>query len=233
MTTPDPWESAVEGLRAWHTDRCASAARSALAFIESELRLAIPPMVRRTWPEEQIEDALREFLTRLLERPLPAEVDDPRRYVVRAFENRCIDLHRAQQRHRKATEAAAAEWTPDAASTGSAERRLQDHQRAVAFKAALDRLPLADRVALKLVDGPEWLDSTEVEWLANGQGRSVAEVRQNIVAAADIHALTEIFDPPSPGAAEDRRLRLERFRRRRGRAREKLRAILDGGEVDP
>lgn len=232
MTTPDPWKRAVDDLRAWHTDRRASAARSALVFIESELRLAIPPMVRRTWPVEQVEDALREALARLLERPLPADLDDPRRYVVRAFENRCIDLHRAQQRHLKATEKAAAEWAPNDPS-GGAERRMEEHQRAVAFQAALDRLSIADRVALKLVDGPEWLDATELEWLANGQGKSAAEVRSAIAAAEDIHALTEIFDPPSPGDGEDRRLRMERFRRRRGRAREKLRAILDGQEVEP
>ena len=230
--TVDPWEKAISDLAIWHTYRSATAARASIAFIESELRLSVPPLVRRTWPAEDVDDALREFLTRLLERPLPSEIDDPKRYVVRAFRNRCIDLHRAQQRHREAVEGQAFEWTAESAVEGRVASRLEEQQRADAVQIAVHQLPPADRIALKLVDAPEWLDATEIEWLANRLGIGASDVRGRLSAADGIHSLTEIFDPPVPGEQDDRRLRMERFRRRRARAREKLRAILDANGTD-
>lgn len=231
VTTSDPWRQAVTDLAAWHTERRATAARSALAFIESELRLAIPPLVRRTWPEELVEDALREFLTRLLEHPLPNAIDDPRRYLIRSFRNRCIDLHRAQQRRHEVATSEQPGWEPPEPGPTAAER-LEEQEQSTALRDALKSLPIADRVAVKLVDAPEWLDAVEFAWLVQRSGETPEAVRRAITAADEVFALTELFDPPVPGQPDDRRLRMERFRRRRGRARERLRSILQGGGVD-
>ncbi|MCK6505657.1 hypothetical protein L6R53_20045 [Myxococcota bacterium] len=232
MSLPDPWHQALVDLSRWHSARDRAAARAALTFIEPELRLAIPPLVRRTWPEEQVEDALREFLTRLLERPLPAAITQPRRYVVRSFRNRCIDLHRAHQGRCEVAAAEDAGWEPiDPAP--DAPTRMAGEEQARALRSALDALPVADRVALKLVDAPEWLDDTERTWLSAQAGLPPDALWSAIQAADDVHALTLLFDPPAQGEDDDRRLRLERFRRRRGRAREKLHALLLGRGVAP
>lgn len=225
------WEPAVADLALWHAERNAIAARSALTFLEAELRLAIPPLVRRTWPDEQVEDALREFLARLLERPLPPDIDDPRRYVIRAFRNACIDRHRAQQRRQEVALPDPATWQPAEPGPTAAER-IQEQESARRLQAALDSLPVADRVALKLVDAPEWLDETELTWLADRAKVAPDAVLGALRAARDVFALTELFDPPPPGVAGDRRQRMERFRRRRGRARDKLRELLEREEGD-
>lgn len=236
MTPPEdrgsgPWHNALADLAAWHSTRDRSAARSALTFIEPELRLAIPPLVRRTWPEEQVEDALREFLARLLERPLPENIDDPRRYILRSFGNRCIDLHRARQRRNEVAVAEGSGWEPVEPGPDASQRMDQEEQ-AAALREAIGSLPIADRVALKLVDAPEWLDPVELAWLVQRSGRDPDALRRAIIAAEDSFALTELFDPPTPGQPDDRRLRMERFRRRRGRARDRLRTILASGGVD-
>lgn len=221
----DPWRQALADLRSWLDQRDALAARAALALIEPELRLAIPPLVRRTWPGEQVDDVLRDFLSRLLERPLPPRIDDPKRYILRSFRNRCIDIHRALQRRDEAPLQFAPGWEPVDATPG-ADARLEEEGRANAMRAALLELPLADRVSVKLVDAPEWLDDAEIAWLAKRSNQSQSAILRAIEAATDIFALTEIFDPPTPGETDDRRLRMERFRKRRARARDKLRATL-------
>jgi RNA polymerase sigma factor (sigma-70 family) len=227
----DLWQKAVADLALWHTERARPAARSALTFIEAELRLAVPPLVRRTWPAEQLDDVLREFLTRLLDRPLPDDIDDPRHYLVRAFRNRCIDQHRAQQRRQEVAFPEPSTWEPPDPSPTASEH-LQAQERARALQAALDSLSVADRVAMKLVDAPEWLDDVELAWLSERAGVSLDAVLSAVRVARDVFALTELFDPATPGGADDRRQRMERFRRRRGRARDKLREILDAGGGD-
>ena len=221
----DPWRRALVDLTSWLDHRDAAAARAALMHIEPELRLAIPPLVRRTWPGEQVDDALRDFLTRLLDRPLPLGIDDPKRYILRSFRNRCIDLHRALQRRDEAPLQFASGWEPVDATPG-ADAQLEEEDRASAMRAALLDLPLADRVSVKLVDAPEWLDDAEIDWLAERSGQDRAAILEAISAATDIFALTEIFDAPSVGEPDDRRHRMERFRKRRARARDKLRATL-------
>lgn len=221
----DPWHRTLDDLRSWIDRRDAIAARAALTLIEPELRLAIPPLVQRTWPREQVDDALRDFLTRLLERPLPTGIDDPKRYILRSFRNRCIDIHRAFQRRVDAPIETSPGWEPMDATPG-ADARLEEEDQASAMRAALLELPLADRVSVKLVDAPEWLDDAEIDWLAERSGQDRAAILEAIATATDIFALTEIFDPPGPGEPGDRRHRMERFRKRRSRARDKLRATL-------
>jgi len=222
------WGSAVAALRNWHQRRSRSAARSALEFLEPQLRLQVPPLVRRTWPSELVEDALRGFLTRLLERPLPDEIDSPRRYLTSAFRNRLIDLHRAQQRRNEVPPPEDSDWPPG--EEESPEMRIEREQQASELATALASLSMADRVALKLVDAPEWLSSEEVAWLAAKSGSTHQGVVEAIDSARDVHDLTLIFDPK--GSVDDsRRLRMERFRRRRARARAKARdALSEGGE---
>jgi DNA-directed RNA polymerase specialized sigma24 family protein len=225
------WDQALIDLRRWHASRDRIAARAALSFLEPELRLAIPPVVRRTWPEEGIEDALRDFMSRLLERPLPDDIGDSRRYILRSFRNRCIDLHRARQRRKEVVVSEESGWEPVEPGPTAAERIDQEEQ-AVALRTALASLPVADRVALKLVDAPEWLDDVELAWLSVQSGVQPGPLWAAIQAADDVYELTLLFDPPDQSERDDRRLRMERFRRRRGRARDNLRAKITGSGED-
>ncbi|MFH1465080.1 MAG: hypothetical protein ABIO70_11910 [Pseudomonadota bacterium] len=225
-----PWTAALDALRAWHTHRDHASARRAIAFLEPELRLAVPALVQRTWPPELVKDTLREFLAALLEAPLPATIEHPERYLVRAFRNRCIDVHRARQRRREVPLEPFHMPEDAAAPSQTAEDELLRRARAMRVSQALSRLSMADRVALELVDAPEWLTEAEMRWLAARGHGDVALVRHAVQQARNIHALTLIFDPPQADEPGDRRQRMERFRRRRARAREKLRDLLTGGE---
>ena len=90
------------------------------------------------------------------------------------------------------------------------------------------RLGVADRVALKLCECPEWLDDDEVAWLAARGGLSSAEVRAAITRADGVHDLTRIFDPgeDDPADPEARRKRMERFRKRRNRVAERVARLM-------
>lgn len=231
--SPDPhatWENALDLLAMWHDERRTEVGRAVLRFIERELRTMTPAQVRRTWPRDLVEDALRDFLVRLIEHRLPTDVTDLRAYLRRAFGNHCIDSYRARARKRETRlEASAAEWErPEEPAASPLHAVLRDEQSA-RVHAALVRLSLVDRVVLKLELAPEWLEEEEVAWLAERTASTRQEVREAIEAADDMHALTRIFDPgdDDPDDPEARRMRMERFRRRRARAREKLRALLE------
>lgn len=224
------WDNALDLLLRWHEDRRPEVGRAVLRFIESELRLMTPALVRRSWPEDLVEDALRDFLARLVEHRLPSDIADLRAYLRRAYGNHCIDSYRARARKREtALEASPREWErPEEPGASPLHAVLRDEQRA-RVHAALARLSPADRVVLKLELAPEWLEEEEVAWLAERTASNRQEVREAIEAADDMHALTRIFDPgdDDPDDPEARRMRMERFRRRRARAREKLRALLE------
>jgi len=92
---------------------------------------------------------------------------------------------------------------------------------------------MADRVALKLDHSPEWLTDEEIRWLSKRAGLGISDLwkainEANNTAANKMHALTRLFDPCEDDAndPESRRKRMERFRRRRARAREKLKALI-------
>lgn len=224
------WDNALDLLVQWHEERRPEVGRSVLRFIESELRPMTPALVRRSWPEDLVEDALRDLLLRLVESRLPNDITDLRSYLRRAFRNHCIDSYRARARKRETSlEAGTGEWeSPAESSPSPLHAALREEQRA-RVHAALARLSLADRVVIKLELAPEWLTEEEVSWLAERTGSNVAAVRETIDAADDMHALTRIVDPgdDNPDEPETRRMRMERFRRRRARAREKLRAQLE------
>lgn len=228
-TATESWESASQKLRQWHESRDRDAARSALSFIESELRLMVPVLVRRTWSHETLEDGLRDFLLKMIESPLPDGIRDLRRYLARAFRNHCIDLHEARGRRSEIPiDELPGSWeaVPDEGAS-LVSLALQEEQRRH-IQAAVLRLETADRIVLKLEHAPEWLDDDELLWLASRAATTVAAVRAAVTSADDMHALTRVFDPADddPDDAEVRRKRMERFRRRRARAREKLRAFL-------
>ena len=226
------WDNALSLLEQWHEERRPEVGRSVLRFIESELRLMTPALVRRSWPADLVEDALRDFLERLVDSRLPSEITDLRAYLRSAFRNHCIDGYRARARKRETSlEAGKGEWeSPEEFSCSPLHSVLRDEQRA-RVHAAIARLSLVDRVVLKLELAPEWLDEAEAAWLAERTAQTPSDVREAIDAAEDMYALTRIFDPgdDDPDDPEVRRMRMERFRRRRARAREKLRAQLEEG----
>ena len=223
------WDNAHELLKRWHEEHLPEVGAVVFRFIEGELRLMTPPLVRRSWASDLVEDALRDFLVRLMEIPLPDNIDDLRAYMRRAFRNHCIDRYRARQRKRETLlEVGSGEWESSVESALSPlEVALAKESQARAH-AALALLSMSDRVVLKLELAPEWLNDEEVFWLAERTGASTASVRDAVFAADDMHALSRAFDPgdDDPDNSEIRRRRMERFRRRRARAREKLRKLL-------
>lgn len=210
------WSDVPALLGRWHSARDHGAAREAVAFLEVELRLAFPPAARRRWPPEQLEDALRGFLARLLDRPLPNIPADPRAYLLRGFRNWCISVDRRGRREEPLDEEMFPAPEPDEDVDDRAARRQQ-------VSSAMEALAIADAVALKMVDAPDWLTDAEISWLSERAGRTESEVRTMLLSAPDLYDLTFLFDPGTPNDAE-RRHRMERFRRRRGRAREALRS---------
>lgn len=231
---PMSWEGVLAALARWHDEGDREAGRAAVAFIEVELRLMVPALVRRTWPEDLIEDALHDVLERLVREPLAEVVHHPRRYITRALRNRCIDLYKARRRRQEhSLDDQPHGWEADVDAAESAEEARLRIERAQHVRAAVARLEIGDRVVLKLDHAPEWLNEEEVDWLALRAGVARESMRAEIAAAVDIHALTRLFDPgdDDPDDAELRRKRMERFRRRRARAREKLRVMLQ--ELDP
>ncbi|MDP2270499.1 MAG: hypothetical protein Q8K32_07170 [Archangium sp.] len=223
------WETLEAELRRWHESRDRVAGRAALTFLEAELRLMVPLQVRRTWPEDLVEDALRDFLLKLVDVPLPPGIENPRRYLARAFRNHCIDLHEARRRRREVSvEDGPAGWDPPADGSESPTEIALQGERARQLHAALRQLVIADRIVLKLDHAPELLDDDEVRWLAARTEMDAAAIRQAVASSEDMHAITRIFDPgdDDPDDPEIRRKRMERFRRRRARARQKLRVLL-------
>ncbi len=211
------WAAAIDDLGRWHADHDAEAGRRALVFIESELRLALPRTVPRRWPLEQVEDAIQSFLARLLGRPLPTSIlSSPGGYVVRAFRNSCLDIERGRRR------ASSDPWddeSPHRASQQDVETRDEVRRTGI----ALGRLRMEDRVALKLEAAPETLTDPEWGWLAERAGLAQEEVWRRALAAEDVYGLTLLYDPgPEPVDGKGRRDRMERFRKRRERAREAL-----------
>lgn len=233
MSTGDDspsWDNIEALLQRWYEEKDRSAGRAAFEFLETELRLMTPPQVRRSWPDDLVEDALRSFLKKLVQEPLPEDVDNLRGYLKVAFRNHCIDVHRSRRRRKeKPVDEVAPGWEPSTGPEELPERATIKAEYTDRVQTALSQLELPDRIALKLVLAPQWLDNEELAWLGDGLDLSTDEVCQAAIKAPDTHALTRIFDPgdDDPDDPELRRKRMERFRKRRARAREKLKAVLE------
>ncbi len=215
------WQEAFRDLAAWHTHQDHAAANRALSTIESWLRTRIPPAARSRWSHDEIDDAIQGFLERLLNKPLPDNIDDPRAYLGRAWRNWCISRQRGRKTDKHAP------WDEDRAPETT--RQAPDiQQRLARASEALETLSIKDRVVIKLVDLPWALSWKELTWLGQRSGRSATEVRDAVMGTFDKLELSLIFDPgPPPTTPKERRDRLERFRRRRSRAREKLKAAVE------
>jgi DNA-directed RNA polymerase specialized sigma24 family protein len=223
------WETIVAELRRWHETHDWDAGRATFTFLETELRGMIPGPVRREWPGDLVEDALRGFLLRLLKERLPAGIANPRPYLARAFRNHCIDLDRARRGRRECSvESQPAGWEPPGEDGESPAAAAQQREQVQRLHAALRRLEIADRVVLKLEHAPELLDDEEARWLAARAKMDDTVLRRALETAEDVHAITRIFDPgdDDPGDPVLRRKRMERFRRRHARALAKLRQRL-------
>lgn len=222
------WETLQTELQRWHESRDRAAGRAALAFLEVELRLMVPALVRRTWPEDLVEDALRAFLLKLIKKPLPPDIQKRRNYVAQAFRYHCIDCFEARRRQENSVGSETAPWEPLTESSPSPESIVLQAERDQELRGALGKLDIADRIVLKLDDAPELLDDEELGWMGARLGLDNAAVLKEVMSAEGIYAITHVFDPGDdvPGDSGARRKRMERFRRRRARAREKMRALL-------
>ncbi len=223
MTEHEGWGALCGQLVRWHSEADRPAAEVALRFVEVELRARIPTGVRRRWSAEAVEDALQGFLSRLLTRPLPAGIEAPERYIHRSFRNWCIDIERTEVR--RPTDP----WEESIASE-SFQREVEAREELAQTCAALDSLRIEDRVVIKMADAPRLLTWEELDWLARRASLSAMEVRDRLLGDIDGYGLTLIFDPGhEPMDAKGRRDRMERFRKRRERARIGLLAALGKG----
>ena len=189
----------------------------------------VPALVRRTWPEDLVEDAIRAFLLKQLEKPLPPHIGMPRNFMAKAFRFHCIDCYEAPHRQESQGDQETAPRELATEGSSSPEARALQAERARALRAALQTLDLEDRIVLKLDDAPELLDDEELGWMGARLGLDNATVLDAVLSADGIYAITHLFDPGDdvPGDVEARRKRMERFRRRRARARDKLRPHLE------
>lgn len=168
------FDNALDLLRRWHDQRQPEVGRAVLRFIESELRLMTPALVTRSWPEDLVEDALRDFLVWLVEHRLRDDINDARKYLGRAFRNHCIDCYRARARKRETSfEAGAGEWESPAESSVSPLDGILREEQSARVQAALVHLSPADRVILKLELAPVWLPPggtlvMEIRWSLRG-----------------------------------------------------------------
>lgn len=207
-------------------------ARAVFGFLEVELRLILPPMVKRALPEDQVDEVLQDILAKLVAAPVRGGVRDLKGYLRRALTNRFIDLERRRKRR--------PEELLDTMDVGDFEGPSEEGPQAVealvaeearaAVRAGLDALSVDDRVALKLDHAPEWLSEEELAWLAARAGSSVDEVTRRIAHADEVYALSRIFEPgdDEEGDDEARGRRLDRFLKRRIRAGKKLVRVLGG-----
>ena len=222
-------------LESWYDCRDHNVGRVVFSFLEQQFRLMIPVLVRREWSGERIEDVLRDLLLKVIEKPSPGVIKNPRAYFKRALRNRFIDLHR--KRRRKNEHPIDEERWPhlyEDRVTPSALALIVTEERSSRLHSALEQLATADRVVLKLDFAPEWLTLAEQEWLATRTDRTVSSVQAAILAAdGDTHALSLVNDASkdNPDDPLARRKRMERFRRRRARARKKLATILKGADL--
>lgn len=226
------WNHVAAALALWHDCQDRSAGRAALVFLESEFRAMVPTVVRRTWPPDLVEDTLRDLLRRLLERRcVPPDLHSPRGYFRNMLRNAFIEEHR-QRQHRPDDLLAERDVGPDQIEDIAPGQfnQVADNERSTILRAALTQLSLPDRVALKLEHDPDWLDAEEAAWLAARNGCSVDEVVERASAVRDMYEITLLFDPSDDGPSDPqaRRKRMERFRKRRDRARDQLLALLKG-----
>lgn len=223
------WRTALANLESWHQDRDRHACRKALMFLEVQLRTMVPAKTRATWPADRVDDVIRDLLTQLMEKNALARADNPKAFLRRALKNRFIDEYRKRSREVPPPRLHDDEpWDPADRETPSAPALAEKRALARQVEAAMRRLPMIDRVALKLEDATEWMVDDELDWLADRAGVERTELALLLHRAENIHALTHLFDPDED-EGEDlvaRRKRMERFRRRRARAREKLRLLL-------
>lgn len=231
------WDKIKTALVQWHRSHDGRANREEFAFLETELRLMIPALVWRTWTEDLIQDALRSFLVKLLEKPLPEPTDNLRAYLATALKRHCIDLYEARRGRRTTSiEDMPQGWEPPASSSESpleiAEQRELSEKRTEKLRSALLTLSVEDRIALKLAHAPERLDAAEIQWLSVRANMDTKEVRRLIQSTDDIYPLTHVFDPGDEPLDDPavRRKRMERFRKRRSRACAQLREILPSRE---
>ena len=223
------WDTLGSLLARWYEREDREASRAALTFLEQELRLMTPAIVRRTWDKALIEDAVQTVLLQIIKKPLApeSEIGNLRNYLHRMFRNQCIDVWRRRNRRKEASlDNLDAGWEPLSTSPRSPLEETLAQERQDQVCRAIAGLETSDRIVLKLEHAPEWLDDDELTWLGRRSTRSPEEVRQLVSSASDMFDLSLIFDPPRDEDVSNaglRRKRMERFRRRRSRARDKCR----------
>ena len=222
------WHDVQVQLRRWHQEGDRDSLRSALRFIEGELRNALPAAVKRGLPLADQDDAINSMLKRLIEQPLPEELDDLHSYLMAIFRNHCLDMGRKARRMAGRDAAFCEEWPVHQPRGRTPEEELASARISRAINAAFEKLPIEDRVAAKLDLAPERLTPGELAWISGRLAVTPEDAATAIRHATDKYELTKIFDPGTddPTDMDARRRRLDRFLKRVNRASQKLKAAL-------
>lgn len=231
MVAEVSWDNLQDLLAQWHQTRQRALGHLVFVFLEEELRLMFPSHIRNVWSDEMRDDVLQSFLSKLIERPLPQNIDHIRSYMRSMLRNHCMDHHRRMARDFNTQD--------DVNKLEQTKAKHQSDENPAIIKQELERrlasfaqLPISDRVVLKLNYACNWLEQDEMVWLAARSGLSIEQLRTTLAEEHDTYALSHIFDPGDDRSEdkEARRKRMERFRRRRSRAQARLNELYDDGE---
>lgn len=227
------WSDVPKLLNSWHSERDRLVLGQILRFVEAELRAKGRAIVRGQLYERHFEDALQRLLCLLMRKPLREEVRHPEKYLSNKLRWLCLDERRRAKDGRH-TSLTADHVDADRMSPQpqAADAVLQTRSQTEALRSALRQLKTQDRVAILLVAAPQELTEPDLRWLASRCGLSVSATERAAIQAGDAYTCSLLFDPgdDDPDDLMLRRKRLERFRRRRGRARAALNAITDDKE---
>lgn len=225
MSIDTNWTAIVAGLRAWHQDHNRPAGERALVAVEQWLRTRQAARLRRQASAEDIDALFQDVLTRLWTRDLLSDAESPAAFLSTVVRNLWLDRVRKRSRQDAKHKPLTAEMPEADPSPASPEHRIELER----VTAVLQTLRIEDRVHIKICDLPHALSWEELTWMAQRCGEAATAVRDAVLAAdADAFSVSFLVDPgPAPTTKKERRDRLERFRRRRSRARTQLRAALE------
>ncbi len=233
MSGSGEWIDCYAGLVRWRVAGDRHAAEEALRFLEPQLRVRVPLWVREGLGQAAVDALVQSFLEKMLAVSLPQTVESPRGYLIRAFQNHARSEVRSLRRRKEVPEqdlpALSAAVEPD----GPIE--VERSRSRVLLLAALERLSVEDRIILKLQIVPEWISPQDLLWLSGRTGASPAEISHRIICAEGSYELSLVFEPSTgrAGSKKDRSRRLDRFRKRKDRALERLRTAMKevGGQA--
>lgn len=209
------------------------------AFLHEKLSRMVPLKVGEAGRADVVQVFLRSLLEKKRETFAP-NVDNAQAWFRTGLKRKAIDIHRKLMRtpegfletndpdESESTEAWLANivFALEPSRESCVEQEALARENARRIEDAMAQIKVPSRTILRLLLAPENLSDTESDWLSEQMGADVEVVRKRALeAAGDARACSFLVDPPVVGEEDDSRKRLERFRKRRARARDELRSV--------